>query len=137
MISNFLCCTRQKQMDSLETCCVDSLLDAIGEKPDLIQVLIGERAIDRLEKTIRKEVREEIRKNITGYLSNELIIIVPDIVRDLIQNQTVQSFDLPANARTVYNIYAKYSNVPAYIVDVAWSIAESCLRPLRDELFFP
>jgi hypothetical protein len=123
-------------MKSLQTISIDSLLDAIGEKPEMIQLLIGERAIDRLEKTIRQEVKEEIKKKITSHLSNELIIIVPDIVKDLIHNQTVQSLDLPANARSVYNIYDTYRNVPTYIVDVAWNIAESCMNQIQSELIF-
>ena len=108
---------------SLQTLCADSLLDALGEKPDLIQQLVGERAIERITKTVRKKQKKIAEKKMTEYVSQELTILIPLMVGDII--------DFGMGENTPFFMTTTYSGVDRKIRDHAWVIAQNTVKQMR------
>ncbi len=108
---------------SLQTLCADSLLDALGEKPDLIQQLVGERAIERITKTVRKKQKKIAEKKMTEYVSQELTILIPLMVGDII--------DFGMGENTSFFMTTTYSGVDPKIRDHAWVIAKNTVNKMR------
>ena len=117
------------RIPSLQTICADSILNKLGEKPELIQVLVGNRAMHRLEKTIRKELKKEERKRAFDHLKNELDVLIPSIIVDVIEHERSANAFVP--------IFELYRNRCSKTVELAYSIAIKAVRAMNSELFFP
>lgn len=117
-------------MKDLQTMCADAYLDELGDRPDLIQVIIGERAIERLEHRMKKKFRKEAKQEVRQELGDDLSDLVPELIGQLIELHRGE----PA---LVQNFYDIYPGVPKKTLECAWSIAERAVRSLRTELFFP
>jgi len=129
---------------TLQEKCADVILDALGEKPDLIQQLIGYRAIDRLQKVIRKEERRSAEILIKNRAATEIGILVPAMIQDIIRNGlapatlhlpsarfTVPSADrrLPsADRRLTSTIVRRYPDADPDLVERAWVIARQAIE---------
>ena len=121
------------RISSLQTICADSILNKLGEKPDLIQVLVGNRAMHRLEKTIRKELKKELKKEERNrafdHFKNELDVLIPSIIVDVIEHERSANAFVP--------IFELYRNRCSKTVELAYSIAIKAVRAMNSELFFP
>jgi hypothetical protein len=118
---------------TLQTVCADSILNKLGEKPDLIQVLVGKRAIERLEKNMRKELKKEIaksiRKNMLERFKTELEVLIPSIIVDVIEHERSENEFIP--------IFELYKDSCSDLVQLAYSVAIKAVRAMNSELFFP
>ncbi len=125
--------TCKMSLPSLQTMCADAYLDALGERPDLIQQIVGERLIERLEKTMRREIRREERKaayaSMKGEIESDLADLVPSLLADLIETER--------EAIVLRNFYDVYKSVNKETLECAWNIGVAALRIIRTELFFP
>lgn len=114
---------------NLQTICADSILNKLGEKPDLIQVLVGNRAIHRLEKTIRKELKKEIRREERKRVKTELEVLIPSLIIDVIEHERSANAFVP--------LFELYRNSCSTTVELAYSVAIKAVRAMQSELFFP
>jgi hypothetical protein len=118
---------------NLQTICADSILNKLGEKPDLIQVLVGNRAMHRLEKTIRKELKKEIRreerKRALEHFKTELEVLIPSLIIDVIEHERSANAFVP--------LFELYRNSCSTTVELAYSVAIKAVRAMQSELFFP
>lgn len=110
-------------MGTLEEKCADVILDALGEKPDLIQQLIGQRAIDRLEKTIRKKERRSVESRVKTRAATEIGILVPAMIRDILRNGIP-----PASS-----IVERFKDADPDLVERAWVIARQAIEVVEGE----
>ena len=115
---------------SLQTICADAYLDELGSRPDLIQIIIGERAIERLERRMKKKFKQEAREEVMQELRDDLQDIVPDLIGQLVELQRGQE-------TLAQNFYDTFPGVAIKTLECAWSIGTTAVRTLRDELFFP
>lgn len=122
-----------ESLPKLETICADSILNKLGEKPDLIQVLVGNRAMRRLEKTIRKELKKEIRKEerkrAFKHFKTELEVLIPSLIVDVIEHERSANEFIP--------IFELYRSSCSTTVELAYSVAIKAVRAMQSELFFP
>jgi hypothetical protein len=118
---------------TLQEKCADVILDALGEKPDLIQQLVGYRAIDRLEKVIRKEERRSAEILIKNRAATEIGILVPAMIQDIITNGLAPATmhrRLPSADRrlTSSTIVRRYPDADPDLVERAWVIARQAIE---------
>ena len=122
---------------TLQEKCADVILDALGEKPDLIQQLIGYRAIDRLQKVIRKEERRSAELLIKNRAATEIGILVPAMIQDIIRNGLAPAtlhlpsarFTVPsADRRLTSTIVRRYPYADPDLVERAWVIARQAIE---------
>jgi hypothetical protein len=109
-------------MGTLEEKCADVILDALGEKPDLIQQLIGQRAIDRLEKTIRKKERRSAEIRVKTRAATEIGILVPAMIRDILRG------GIPP-----IPIVECFKDADPDLVERAWVIARQAIETVDGE----
>ncbi len=106
---------------SLTNLCCESLINKIGEMPDQLQILVGEAAFKKLQKYERKKAKKEMIE----YITKELSIILPDIIREEIKKQSLPVLNC-----------SPWMNVEPRILNCARQIAQSTARALPDHLFF-
>lgn len=116
-----------QSMKTLETICADSLLNKLGDKPDLIQIIVGKRAIKRLEKTVRKYERERAERNLKNHVLNEIDILVQAFIGDIIR--------FGMGNHSVFFMTSTYKDADPSIVEKAWNIAKNAVRTVNDERF--
>ena len=114
-------------MKTLETICADSLLNKLGDKPDLIQLIVGKRAIERLEKTVRKHERKRAERNLKNHVLEEIDILVQAFIGDIIR--------FGMGDRSVFFMTSTYKAADPSIVEKAWNIAKNAVRTVHDERF--
>ena len=112
---------------TLQEQCADVILKALGEKPDLIQTLVGERALEHLEKTIRKEERKKAALELKHNISSELSILVPAMVTDIIRFGMGES--------SVFFMKSTYKDADPDLVEQAWVIAKKAVETCGNEQF--
>ncbi len=84
---------------SLTNLCCESLINKIGEMPDQLQILVGEAAFKKLQKYERKKAKKEMIE----YITKELSIILPDIIREEIKKQSLQKSTLSGRTYSISN----------------------------------
>ena len=72
-------------MSRLTQICSDVILDKLGEKPDNIQILVGERAIERLEKTAKRHAKKNLYEKLKRQVADEIQVLVADMIKDIIR----------------------------------------------------
>jgi len=117
----------EQSMKTLETICADSLLNKLGDKPDLIQIIVGKRAIERLEKTVRKHERKRAERNLKNHVLDEIDILVKAFIGDIIR--------FGMGDRSVFFMTSTYKAADPSIVEKAWNIAKNAVRTVHDERF--
>ena len=108
--------------NTLAKMCCESLVNKIGEMPDQLQILIGESAFKKLQRQERKRAKKEMLELCT----RELSIILPDIIREEIQRQSMPILHC-----------SQWMSVEPSILNCARQISQNLLRSAPDELFFP
>lgn len=106
---------------SLTKMCCESLVNKIGEMPDHLQILVGEAAFKKLQRQERKRAKKEMLELCT----KELSIILPDIIREEMQRQSMPILHC-----------SQWMNVDPSILNCARQISQHLLRSAPDNLFF-
>ena len=116
-------------MDSqtLEERCADVILKALGEKPELIQELVGRRALEHLEVTIRKEEKKRAVKHLKNKVATEIEVLVPSMIADIIVHG--MGVDTPFFMRS------SYKSADPELVERAWVIARKAVETVGNERF--
>jgi len=116
-------------MDSqtLEERCADVILKALGEKPELIQELVGRRALEDLEVTIRKEEKKRAVKHLKNKVATEIEVLVPSMIADIIVHG--MGVDTPFFMRS------SYKSADPELVERAWVIARKAVETVGNERF--
>ena len=116
-------------MDSqtLEERCADVILKALGEKPELIQELVGRRALEHLEVTIRKEEKKRVVKHLKNKVATEIEVLVPSMIADIIVHG--MGVDTPFFMRS------SYKSADPELVERAWVIARKAVETVGNERF--
>ena len=116
-------------MDSqtLEERCADVILKALGEKPELIQELVGRRALEHLEVTIRKKEKKRAVKRLKNKVATEIEVLVPSMIADIIVHG--MGVDTPFFMRS------SYKSADPELVERAWVIARKAVETVGNERF--
>lgn len=116
-------------MDSqtLEERCADVILKALGEKPELIQELVGRRALEHLEVTIRKKEKKRAVKHLKNKVATEIEVLVPSMIADIIVHG--MGVDTPFFMRS------SYKSADPELVERAWVIARKAVETVGNERF--
>ena len=116
-------------MDSqtLEERCADVILKALVEKPELIQELVGRRALEHLEVTIRKEEKKRAVKHLKNKVATEIEVLVPSMIADIIVHG--MGVDTPFFMRS------SYKSADPELVERAWVIARKAVETVGNERF--
>ena len=116
-------------MDSqtLEERCADVILKALGEKPELIQELVGRRALEDLEVTIRKEEKKRAVKHLKNKVATEIEVLVPSMIADIIVHGM--------GVYTPFFMRSSYKSADPELVERAWVIARKAVETVGNERF--
>ena len=117
----------QMDFQTLEQKCADVILKALGEKPELIQELIGNRALEHLKKTTRKEEKKKALKNLKTNVAREFEVLIPAMITDIIVNN--MGNDIP------FFMTSRYKDADPEIVERSWVIARKAVETVGDERF--
>jgi hypothetical protein len=116
------------ESQTLEQKCADVILNALGEKPDLIQELIGNRALEHLEIAVRKEEKIKAVQNLKINIATEFEILIPSMIADIIVHGM-------GNNDTPFFMTSTYTNADPEIVERSWVIAKKAVETVGDERF--
>lgn len=116
-------------MDSqtLEQRCADVILNALGEKPELIQELVGLRALEHLEVSIRKEEKKKAVKKLKIKVASEFDVLVPSMITDIIVHGM--------GHHTPFFMRSSYKDADPDLVERAWVIARKAVETVGNERF--
>jgi len=116
-------------MDSqtLEQRCADVILKALGEKPELIQELVGLRALEHLEVSIRKEEKKKAVKKLKIKVASEFDVLVPSMITDIIVHGM--------GDHTPFFMRSSYKDADPDLVERAWVIARKAVETVGNERF--
>jgi hypothetical protein len=113
---------------TLEQRCADVILKALGEKPELIQELVGRRALEHLEVTIRKEEKKKAVKKLKIKVATEFDVLVPSMITDIIVHGMGEN-------NTPFFMLSSYRNADPELVERAWVIAKKAVETVGNERF--
>jgi hypothetical protein len=114
-------------MASLTEICSDVILNKLGEKPDNIQILVGHRALERLEKTAKQHAEKALYETVKREVSNEIGVLVTSMVRDIIR--------LGMGRDTPFYMAATYCTADKDLVERSWVIAKQVVSTADNAYF--
>lgn len=114
---------------SLQTICADAILDSLGEKPDLIQQLVGERAIERLGRVIRKNERRRAESKVKKKAATEIGVLVSAMIHDILMNGLPPATLLRDDASS---IAGRFPDADPDLVERAWVIARQSIEEVEN-----
>jgi len=117
----------QDQQSRLTEICSDVILDKLGEKPDNIQILVGERAIERLEKTAKRHAKKNLYEKVKRQVADEIQVLVADMIKDIIR------FGMGRDSN--FFMVSTYQHADEDLVKRAWAIAKSATESFDNERF--
>ena len=112
---------------SLKQICSDVILDKLGEKPDNIQILVGERAIERLEKTAKRHAEKNLYEKVKRQVAEELQVLVSDMISDIIR--------YGMGRQSHFFMVSSYQHADKDLVKRAWVMAKSVIETFDNERF--
>jgi hypothetical protein len=129
MMGDFIFRLFQMNIKSLQTICADAILDSLGEKPDLIQQLVGERAIERMGKVIRKNERRRAELRVKKKAATEIGVLVSAMIQDILTNGLSPVTLLRDDASS---IAGRFPDADPDLVERAWVIARQAIEEVEN-----